>query len=438
MINLECEVAVLGAVISDNEALENTINKIKIDDSIDNRHKIIYKNILQVNSEKLKLDTISLIKTLNKNNDLDSIGGSDYIYKICLNHITSANIKQNINFILENKIENETKKLQKEISVKTEKGQIIDLNEIREKIDAIETIKENKTISFINAKEAVNEALNKIEQNYKNFQSGNKINGLETGFIELDDMVNGFNGGNLIVVGARPSMGKSVFLSNIAEKISRKKNVAFFSLEMSNDELMFRILAKNSNLDLKKIKNGHLQDEDWLQIVDAFTYTSNLKLFINSDPNNITINKIREQCLRMKSEEKIDFIVIDYLQLMEGTRRTENRQQEISEITRNIKLLAKELNIPIMVAVQLSRGCEQRQDKRPMLSDIRESGAIEQDADVVMFLYRDAYYNPETEKQNIAEIIVGKNRNGEIGKIYLGFDGGKSRFVNLEKGIKLI
>jgi len=438
MINLECEVAVLGAVISDNEALENTINKIKIDDFIDNRHKIIYKNILQVNSEKLKLDTISLIKTLNKNNDLDSIGGSDYIYKICLNHITSANIKQNINFILENKIENETKKLQKEISVKTEKGQIIDLNEIREKIDAIETIKENKTISFINAKEAVNEALNKIEQNYKNFQSGNKINGLETGFIELDDMVNGFNGGNLIVVGARPSMGKSVFLSNIAEKISRKKNVAFFSLEMSNDELMFRILAKNSNLDLKKIKNGHLQDEDWLQIVDAFTYTSNLKLFINSDPNNITINKIREQCLRMKSEEKIDFIVIDYLQLMEGTRRTENRQQEISEISRNLKLLAKELNIPIMVAVQLSRGCEQRQDKRPMLSDIRESGAIEQDADVVMFLYRDAYYNPETEKQNIAEIIVGKNRNGEIGKIYLGFDGGKSRFVNLEKDIKLI
>lgn len=261
------------------------------------------------------------------------------------------------------------------------------------------------------------------------------ITGLETGFRELDKMTAGFQRNDLIIVAARPSVGKTAFALNIAQNVATKtgENIAIFSLEMGAEQLVMRMLCAEGNINSQRLRTGTLTDEDWGKLTMAMGSLSNAGIFIDDTPG-IRISEIRSKCRRLKQEHGLGMVVIDYLQLIQGSGRPgENRQQEVSEISRSLKELARELEVPVIALSQLSRGVEQRQDKRPMMSDIRESGSIEQDADIVAFLYRDDYYNKESENKDIIEIIIAKQRNGPVGTVELAFIKEYNKFVNLER-----
>jgi len=265
-----------------------------------------------------------------------------------------------------------------------------------------------------------------IEQLYTNKSD---VTGVTTGFKDLNKKINGFQRTDLILIAARPAMGKTAFSLNLVQNAAIKGNasVAVFSLEMSKEQLVQRMLASQSSVDLKKIKTGTLGDSDWPRIIDAMAVLSDTKIHIDDTPG-IKISELRSKCRKLKIEQGLDLVLIDYLQLMEGDGRNESRQQEIAQISRSLKILAKELNCPVIALSQLSRAPEQRADHRPMLSDLRESGSIEQDADIVMFLYRDEYYNADSESKNICEVIISKNRHGETGSVELVWLGEVQRF----------
>lgn len=270
----------------------------------------------------------------------------------------------------------------------------------------------------------------------KMYQNKNKVSGIESGFIDLDKKISGLNPSSLIILAARPAMGKSAFVLNIAEYVAMhdKVPVMIFSLEMSKEEIANRMLASESEVDSMKIKNGNdLTSEDWLKLGQASGRLSDIPLYIDDTPG-LTSAELRAKCRKAKLEKNIGLVIIDYLQLMESKTKSPSRQQEISEISRSLKILAKELQIPVIALSQLSRATESRTDHKPMLSDLRESGAIEQDADIVMFIHREDYYNPETEKKNIAEIIIAKNRSGETGTVELAWLGQYTKFANLYRG----
>jgi replicative DNA helicase len=285
--------------------------------------------------------------------------------------------------------------------------------------------------AFHNIKDVLVRTYDNIEQMH---QRAGEITGLETGFIELDRMTAGFQRNDLIIVGARPSVGKTAFALNIAQNVAHKtgENIAIFSLEMGAEQLVMRLLCAEGNIDAQRLRTGSLTDDDWGKLTMAMGSLSNSGIFIDDTPG-VRISDIRSKCRRLKQEHGLGMILIDYLQLILGSGRAgENRQQEVSEISRSLKQLARELQIPVIALSQLSRGVEQRQDKRPMMSDIRESGSIEQDADIVAFLYRDDYYDKESENKNIIEIIIAKQRNGPTGTVSLAFVKEYNKFVNLE------
>ena len=278
---------------------------------------------------------------------------------------------------------------------------------------------------------AVNRTIDGSEAAYK---AGGSITGIPSGFIDLDYMTSGFHGSELILIAARPAMGKTAFVLNIAQNMAFKqgKHVAIFSLEMGKEQLLQRLFALEGNIEAGHLRNGRLDEDEWFKLTEAADTIADSNLVID-DSGDINVQSLRSKCRKYKMEHGLDVIIIDYLQLMSGGGRNESRQQEISEISRSLKLLARELNIPVIALSQLSRGVESRPDKRPMMSDLRESGAIEQDADVVMFIYRDDYYNKDTDKKNISEIIIGKQRSGPVGTIELAWLPEYTKFGNLEK-----
>ena len=430
--SIEAEQSVLGSMLLDNEAVAAALEELEGQDFYLEAHKEIFETILDIYDRGNPVDLVTVIDGLKQRGSLEAVGGSIYVSDLSVSVPSTANVGYYIKIIEEKSILRKLIKASNEI--------IRDSYEASEDLDIIIDSAEKKIFdisqrknarSFEQVKTILLETYNKIEELSKN--KGKNV-GVETGFRDFDLRTSGLNASDFILVAARPSMGKSSFAVNIAQyaAVHNQVPVAIFSLEMSKDQLVQRMLSSEANVELQKIRSGDLDEGDWLRLVQAAEPLSNAPIFIDDTPA-ITAMEIRSKARRLKLEHGLGLIVIDYLQLMAGRGRYESRQQEVSEISRSLKALARELDVPVIALSQLSRAPEARQDHRPMLSDLRESGAIEQDADIVIFLYRDEYYNPETEKKNIAEAIIAKQRNGPTGTVELVWLGPFTKFTNYER-----
>lgn len=431
--NLEAEQAVLSCMLFDSkEALNIACSNLEAEDFYRPQHKVIFSAINDLYSYNEDVNIITLKNKLEKMGSFEQIGGLEYITMIAGFVSTWASIKSYIKIVKEKSV---LRKLIKAGTDMTSMGFSNDpnANSIIEKTEKIfeEITQSDDNNGFLHIKEVLESAIDEIEENYK---SGKKIIGLETGFADLDAKLSGLQKSDLILVAARPAMGKSAFALNIVLNVSVKKNIAaaIFSMEMSKEQIASRLMCSYAFIDSNKLSSMGMEPEDWNNLARTAGEISQAPIYI-SDKTDVSVVELRAQCRKLKKEKDLGLIVIDYLQLMNGGGRSESRQQEISNISRALKNLAIELNVPIIALSQLSRAVEQRPNHRPMLSDLRESGAIEQDADVVCFLYRDEYYNPETEKPGQAEVIIAKNRKGSVGKIDLMWLGQYTKFENIER-----
>lgn len=426
----EAEQAVLGAMLIDSNATVEVLELLKQDDFYRKDHEIIFSCILELYKSGKPIDILTVKDMLNSRNMLQNVGGIEYLTSLASGVYTVSNVEAYVNIVEGKSV------LRKLIQVSNEiiKSGYDDKEEIEIILDNAESkifeiLQKKNTKGSLHIKDILVDSFTKLEELYNN---KNSITGVPTGFIELDKKTSGLQKGNLIFIAARPGMGKSSLALNIAQNAAIKNNipVAIFSLEMTKEELTNRILCAEAMVDSSKIKNGTIEEEDWLKLANSLGPISESPIYID-DTSNLSVMDIRARCRKLKMEHDIGLIIIDYLQLMEG-RKSDNRQQEIAEISRSLKILAKELNLPIIALSQLSRAPEQRTDHRPILSDLRESGSIEQDADIVMFIYRDDIYNPESEKKNIAELIIAKQRSGSTGSMELLWLGEYTKFVNLD------
>lgn len=430
--NLEAEQSVLGAMILDKDALITAIERLSGDDFYKEANKEIFEAIYSLYNKNEPVDLITLAEELTKRDILEAVGGITYLANLADGVSTTANIKIYCEIVEEKSILRRLIKASNEIIAEGYKDELELDNIIDQAEKRIFDITQRKSSEgFININKALMDTLNKIEEMS---QTGGGITGLSTGFVDLDRKTSGLQKSDLILVAARPSMGKSAFTVNVAQNCALRNgaSVAIFSLEMSIGQIVQRMLSAESHVELQKIITGDLNDEEWSRLGRAMGPLGSAKIFID-DTAGITLNDMKAKCRKLKIEQGLDLVMIDYLQLMNGDGRSENRQQEISAISRGLKGMARELDIPIIALSQLSRAPELRADHRPILSDLRESGAIEQDADVVMMLYRDEYYNKDTEKKNIGEIIITKQRNGPTGTVDLVFMGKYTKFLNMER-----
>ncbi len=430
--SIEAEQAVIGSIFIDEEAINVASEIITPADFFNKQYGIIYGVMLELYHDKKKIDYLTVADRLRSKEVPEDMINIEYLVKIVQMVPTSSNIKYYAEIVsskatlrrlirMSGDIENtcyEDKEPLEKILEDTEKK-------------LYEVVLKRNSEEFEPIGVAVNRTIDGIEAAYK---AGGSITGIPSGFIDLDYMTSGFHGSELILIAARPAMGKTAFVLNIAQNMAFKqgKNVAIFSLEMGKEQLLQRLFALEGNIEAGHLRNGRLDEDEWFKLTEAADTIADSNLVID-DSGDINVQSLRSKCRKYKMEHGLDVIIIDYLQLMSGGGRNESRQQEISEISRSLKLLARELNIPVIALSQLSRGVESRPDKRPMMSDLRESGAIEQDADVVMFIYRDDYYNKDTEKKNISEIIIGKQRSGPVGTIELAWLPEYTKFGNLEK-----
>lgn len=426
----EAEQAVLGAMLIDSNATVEVLELLKQDDFYRKDHEIIFSCILELYKSGKPIDILTVKDMLNSRNMLQNVGGIEYLTSLASGVYTVSNVEAYVNIVEGKSV------LRKLIQVSNEiiKSGYDDKEDIEIILDNAESkifeiLQKKNTKGSLHIKDILVDSFTKLEELYNN---KNSITGVPTGFLELDKKTSGLQKGNLIFIAARPGMGKSSLALNIAQNaaIKNKIPVAIFSLEMTKEELTNRILCAEAMVDSSKIKNGTIEEEDWLKLANSLGPISESPIYID-DTSNLSVMDIRARCRKLKMEHDIGLIIIDYLQLMEG-RKSDNRQQEIAEISRSLKILAKELNLPIIALSQLSRAPEQRADHRPILSDLRESGSIEQDADIVMFIYRDDIYNPESEKKNIAELIIAKQRSGSTGSMELLWLGEYTKFVNLD------
>jgi replicative DNA helicase len=430
--NIEAEQSVLGAMLIDKDAIISAVEILKKNDFYRENHREIFDAILDMFDKGQPIDIITVSEKLNGSGVLDSIGGLEYLANIVNQVPTTANTKYYAKIVEEKAILRNLIRASSDImnlgyEASEEVGYILDVAE-----KSIFDILQKRNLKGITpVKEVLLETFNKLEELYNN--KGN-ITGVPTGFLDLDNKTAGLQNSDLILIAARPAMGKTAFALNIGSFAALKTNtpVAIFSLEMSSDQLVNRIMCSEAMVDSQKMRTGKLEDDDWKKVAKAVGPLSDAPLYIDDSPG-ITIMDIRAKCRRLKLEKGLGMIIIDYLQLIEGKGKGDSRQQEISEISRSLKILAKEVGVPVITLSQLSRAPEQRQDHRPILSDLRDSGAIEQDADLVMFLYRDDYYNPESEKKNIAEVLIAKNRHGATGTVELVWMGQFTKFANLER-----
>ncbi|WP_287763240.1 replicative DNA helicase [Megamonas sp.] len=430
--NIEAEEAVLGSILINQETIYGVSELLDIEDFYRKSHRTIFKVMLDLNTTKKAIDIITLTDYLTHISKLEEVGGIAFITSLANKVPSTANLKHYINIVKE-------KSMLRNIINIAEHMESMSYD--NEQLDTPEVIldKTEQMISRLTKKMIVTKVDNIQGQTLKAYMDiENIINhkdellGLETGLYDLDNFLQGLKNSDFMILAARPSMGKTAFALNIASYLSIKKDtpVAFFSLEMSSNQLIHRIFSSYGLIPLFNLKSGNLDDAHTQKLIKVSNKLSQTKLIINDEISNLM--SLRSIARKLKRENDIKLIIIDYLQLLEGTRR-ENRNLEISEISRSLKILAKELDIPIIALSQLSRSVESRQVKKPMLSDLRESGSLEQDADIVMFLYREDYYNPETENKNITDVIIAKNRNGPTGTIPVYFHKEYVRFQDLAK-----
>ena len=427
--SVESEQSILGSIILDKEAIITVAETIQPMDFYKEAHKIIYESMLKLNSNNEPIDLITLIEELRKEGHLDSIGGISYLTSLSTIVPTTSNVKYYANIVKEKSVMRQLIKASNEIinlgyDASTDVQEILDKAE--KNIFDISQEKSGDDIQPINV--VLQDTFEMIE---KLCTDKSEVTGITTGFADLNKKINGLQRTDLILLAARPAMGKTAFSLNLVQNAALKgdASVAVFSLEMSKEQLVQRMLSAQSNVELSKIKTGNLGESDWPRIIDGMAVLSEANIFIDDTPV-IKISEIRSKCRILKIEKGLDLILIDYLQLMEGEGKNENRQQEIAKISRSLKILAKELDCPVVALSQLSRSPELRKDHRPILSDLRESGSIEQDADIVMFLYRDEYYHDDSEKKNIGEVIIAKNRHGETGNVELVWFGQVQKFAD--------
>lgn len=431
--DIEAEQAVIGSMLTDKDAVIAAIEVLKEDDFYREDHKAIYGAILSLYDRSEPIDIITLKAELTSLGMFDKIGGLEYLAELPEKVPTTANVDKYIKIVEEKSMLRSLIKTANEIielgyDPTEELDNIMDNAE--KKIFNIMQDKNQKGYSPI--KDILVDTFTQLEQLYNQKQH---ITGVPTGFADLDYKTAGLHNSDLVLVAARPAMGKSAFALNIASYAAVKAHVptVIFSLEMSKEQMVNRILCSEAMVDSNKVRTGKIEEEDWVKIAGAMGPLSEAQIFIDDTPG-ISINEIRAKCRKLKLEKNIGLVVIDYLQLVQGSgKKSSSREQEISEISRSLKILAKEINVPVIALSQLSRAPEQRPDHRPMLSDLRESGAIEQDADIVMFLYRDDYYNEESEKKNIAEVILAKHRSGSTGTVELLWLGNYTKFANIDK-----
>lgn len=430
--NMEAEQAVLGALIIDGEAMLSVMEKLRAEDFYRHAHRLIYAAMVELSEEQQPVDLVTITSRLKDKDQLEEVGGVTYLTELANAVPTSANIDYYASIVEEKSI------LRKLIRTATEivssgyrsEEDVTELLSVAEQ-RIMELSNQKSTRDFVPIRDVLMDVFEQVEYLY-NHRGG--VTGIPSGFIDLDRMTSGFQKNDLIIVAARPSVGKTAFALNIAQNVGvrSKETVAIFSLEMSAAQLVQRIICAESNVDASRLRTGQLENEDWEKMTMAIGTLSEAKIFIDDSPS-ITVAEIRAKCRRLKREHGLGLVIIDYLQLIHGRGSSENRQQEVSEISRTLKAIARELEVPVIALSQLSRGVEQRQDKRPLMSDLRESGSIEQDADIVAFLYRDDYYNQESEKKNTIEIIIAKQRNGPVGTVELAFLKNYNKFVNLER-----
>jgi len=431
--NIEAEQAVLGAVFLEPTSLITASEILIPEDFYRNAHQIIFNIFLKLNDDGKAVDLVTVAEELAATKQLEDIGGISYLSELAGSVPTAANIEYYARIVGEKSILRRLIRTATTIATDgyTREDEVDELLGEAER-SIMEVANRKNAGAFHNIKDVLVRTYDNIELLHN--RKGD-ITGIPTGFTELDSMTAGFQRNDLIIVAARPSVGKTAFALNIAQNVGTKagENVAIFSLEMGAEQLVMRMLCAEGNINAQNLRTGSLTDEDWRKLTMAMGSLSNSGIFIDDTPG-IRINEIRSKCRRLKQEHGLGMILIDYLQLIQGSGRSnENRQQEVSEISRSLKALARELEVPVIALSQLSRGVEQRQDKRPMMSDIRESGSIEQDADIVAFLYRDDYYDKESENKNIIEIIIAKQRNGPVGTVSLAFVKEYNKFVNLER-----
>ena len=430
--SLEAEQSVIGSMIMSKDAIVEASEMITGADFYQQQYGIVFAAMVELHDEGKAVDLVTLQDRLREKELPPEISSMEFVRDLLATVPTSANVKYYAEIVAEKSMLRKLIKTTEEIGnlcyLGKEKTQ--DILEVTEK-KIFDLVQNRGSEEFVPIRQVVLNAIEKIE---KASRTQGSVTGIPTGFIDLDYKMSGFQPSDLILVAARPSMGKTAFVLNIAQYMAFHNDVttAIFSLEMSKEQLVNRLLALESKVDSQNIRTGNLEDEEWAKLIEGANIIGKSHLIIDDKPG-ISISELRSKCRKYKMEHNLGIIFIDYLQLMTGSGRSESRQQEISEISRSLKALARELNVPVVALSQLSRAVEQRPDHRPMLSDLRESGAIEQDADVVMFIYRDDYYNKDSENKNIAEIIIAKQRNGPIGTVNLVWMPNYTKFVNMKK-----
>jgi len=431
--SVEAEQWVIGAMIMDRDAVTVASEILNADDFYQKQYGILFEAMTELYSEGKPIDLITLQNRLKEKDVPAEISSLEFVRDIVIAVQTSANVKHHAEIVAEKALLRRLIKVNEDIAASCYAGkdrvEDIIMEDTEKKI--FQVLQRRSNDEFVPIKEVVLNALDKIELASR---SKGSVTGIATGFIDLDYKTSGFQPSDLILIAARPSMGKTAFVLNIAEYMAFRNNetVAIFSLEMSKEQLVNRLFAMESLVDSQLLRTGNLSDGDWANLIEAAGVIGRSNMIIDDTPG-ISVSELRSKCRKFKLEHNLGIIMIDYLQLMQGSKRSESRQQEISDISRSLKEIARELQVPVVALSQLSRAVEQRPDHRPMLSDLRESGAIEQDADVVMFLYRDDYYNHDSEKKDVAEVIIAKQRNGAIGTIELAWLPRFTKFANMKK-----
>ena len=432
--SVEAEQSVIGSMLMDREAIISASEIITADDFYQHQYGVMFESMVELFNENRPVDLITLQNRLKEKDVPPEVSSLDFVRDIITTVPTSANVKSYANIVREKAVLRRLIKINEDIANTCYVGKepLETILATTEKT-VFDLLQSRNSGDFVPIRQVAMNVLEKIEEASKNQGT---VTGIPTGFIDLDYKTSGMHPSDLVLIAARPSMGKTAFVLNLVDHIAVKKGLPcmVFSLEMSKEQLVNRMLAMESNVDSQKLRTGTLSDSDWDAVVEGIGVIGNSKLIIDDTPG-ISIMELRSKCRKMKLEYGLSVVIIDYLQLMSGSGKGggDNRQQEISEISRSLKALARELSAPVIALSQLSRACETRQDHRPMLSDLRESGAIEQDADVVMFLYRDDYYNKDTDMPNIAEVIIAKQRNGPIGTVNLVWRPEFTKFANMAK-----
>ncbi len=430
--DLAAEQSVIGAMLLDANAITTAADILTGDDFYNKQYGVLFETMLELRNSGAPVDPVTLQAKLKEKDVPPEVSNLEFLIDMRDDAITPVHIKQYATIVYEKSMLRKMIRINEEIanSCYAGKEKMEGILEDAEK-QVFQLAQQRNTGEFVPIRQIVNNAMDKIDKASK--LSG-YVTGVATGFIDLDYRTAGMQPSDLVLIAARPSMGKTAFALNIAQNVAfrQKKCVAIFSLEMSKEQLVNRMFSLESNVDAQKLRTGRLEDNEWEKLIESAAEIGRSNLIIDDTPS-ISVSELRSKCRKFKMEHDLSMIIIDYLQLMSGSGKNESHQLEIAEISRNLKAVARELNVPVLALSQLSRGVEGRPDHRPMLSDLRDSGAIEQDADVVMFIYRDDYYHPDTEKKGISEIIVAKQRNGPIGTVELAWLPEYTKFANLDK-----